>query len=166
MSAASVTVGSIQVRLRIDDRDAGEHVLHVDPVAEGRSGRGELDAGVHALRLVGIGRDVHGDAVPGLDEVAHGVGQVQLTLGVDGLQPVERRPEQIGPEDVDRGVRLADRELLGGRIGGLDDRLEVAAGAADDPAVAADVGGDEREDGRAPPPETGASRAGPRGAPS
>ena len=102
--------------------------------------------------------------MPGADEVAHGVGQVELALRVDGLQPVERGPEQLGPEDVDRGVRLADRELLGRRVGRLDDRLEVAVGAADDPAVAADVGGDEREHGRAGGPATGASRSAPRAA--
>ena len=136
-------------RRRVDDRDTGEHVRGVDPVAERGGGGGELDARVDALRLVGVGRDVDDDAVAGIDEVAHGVGQVQLALCVDGLQPVERRPEQIGPEDVDRRVRLADRELLRRRVARLDDRLEVAVGAADDPPVAADVGGDEREDGRA-----------------
>ena len=134
---------------RIDDRDAGEHVRVVDPVAQHGGRGGELDARVDALGLVGIGSDVDDDAVAGADEIAHGVRQVQLALGVGGLETAERRPEQIGLEDVDRGVRLADRELLGRRVACLDDRLEVAVGVADDPAVAPDVVGDERENGGA-----------------
>ena len=52
---------------------------------------------------------------PCADEVAHGVGQVQLPLDVRRLETVERRPEEITAEDVDRRVRLFDRELLGRR---------------------------------------------------
>ena len=40
------------------------------------------------------------DAVAGSDEVAHGVGQVQLPLSVGGLQASQRWPEQIRSEDV------------------------------------------------------------------
>ena len=50
--------------------------------------------------------------LPAGDDVADGVGQVELALRVVRLQPVERRPERLGAEDVDGGVRLADRELL------------------------------------------------------
>ena len=120
----------------------------VDPVAQRAAGGRQLDPRVDTLRLAGIRRDVDGNTVPCVDEVAHGVGQVQLALRVARLQPVERRPQQIGPEDVDRRVHLADRELLGGRVDGLDDRLEVAVGVADDAAVAPDVGRHEREHGR------------------
>ena len=159
MSASSVTVGSIQVVEGIDDRDPGKHVRDVDPIAE-RGGRGgELDARVDAFRLTGVIRDVNCNAVPGADEIAHGVGQVQLALCIDGLQPVERGPEQIRPEDVDRGVRLADRELLGRRVGRLDDRLEVAVGATDDSAVAADVARERTRARLRPRPATGASRS-------
>ena len=35
--------------------------------------------------------------MPGRDEIAHGIGQVELALGVDGLQAPERRPEQVAP---------------------------------------------------------------------
>ena len=130
-------------------RDAGEHVRDVDPVAQRRGGGGELDACVDALGLAGIVRDVDGDPVAVLHEVAHGVGQVQLSLGVGRLEAVERRPEEIASEDVDRRVRLSDRELLRRRVTRLDDRLEVAVRAAHDPPVAPDVGRDEREHGRA-----------------
>ena len=73
-------------RRGIDDRDAGEHVGGVDPIAQRGRGGGELDPRVDALGLVGVVRDVHGDAVAAADEIAHGVGQVQLALGVDGLR--------------------------------------------------------------------------------
>ena len=64
-------------------------------------------------------------------------------------------------EDVDRRVRLADRELLRRRVGRLDDRLEIAVAVANDAAVAADVGGHEREDGRARSPATMGLEQGP-----
>ena len=71
-------------------------------------GRSELDARVDALGLTCVRRNVDGNRVPGCNEVADGVGQVQLTLRIDRLQPVERRPEELGAEDVDRRVRLVD----------------------------------------------------------
>ena len=75
------------------------------------------------------------------DEVADGVGQVELALGVVRLEPVERRPEQVAAEDVDRGIALAERELLGRRVSRLDDRLDRTVSAADDAAVGAGIGG-------------------------
>ena len=88
------------------------------------------------------------DALAAVDEVADGVGQVELALGVVRLEPLERRPEQVGAEDVDRGVALLERELLGRRVDGLDDRLDGSVGAANDAAVGASVRGLEREHGR------------------
>ena len=112
-SDSSVTVGSIQVVGWIDDRDAGEHVRHIDPITERRRRGRELHARIDALCFSGIVGDVHRDEMPGRHEIAHGICQIQLALRVDRLKPVERGPEQLGLEDVDRGVRLADRELLG-----------------------------------------------------
>ena len=88
-----------------------------------------------------------GNRVPGCDEVADGVGQVQLTLGIDRLQPVESRPQELGAEDVDRRVRLVDPSCSGRGVDGLDDRLEMPAGVPDDSTVAPDVGGNEGEHG-------------------
>ena len=100
-------------RRRIDERDAGEHVALVDAVADHVGGSGELDAGVHALGLARVGRDVRGHGLAVLDEEAHGVGEVELALCVLRLEPLERRPEEVGANDVDRGVHLVDLELLG-----------------------------------------------------
>ena len=56
---------------------------------------GELDARVHALGLERIGRDVRDDALAAADEVADGVGEVELALGVVRLEPLERGPEPL-----------------------------------------------------------------------
>ena len=130
------------------DRHAGVHVRKVDPVAKRSSGGGELGAGVHALGLAGVGGEMSDDALPAAHEIADGVGQVELALGVVRLEPVERRPEQVGPEDVDRRVALAQLELLGRRVSGLHDRLDGAVARANDPAVRAHVLRLEGEDGR------------------
>jgi len=90
---------------------------------------------------------VHRDGLAASDQVAHGVGQVELALGVLRLEPLERRPELRRLEDVDRGVDLADRQLLVARVACLDDRLQGAVAVADDPAVGACLGGLEREHG-------------------
>ena len=120
----------------------------VDPLAErGRCG-GELDARVDALGLGRIGGDVGDDPLAARDEIAHGVGEVELALDVVRLEPVERRPEQVAAEDVDRGVALLDLQLLGRGVAGLDDPLDRAVGPADDAAVRTGVVGHEGEDGR------------------
>ncbi len=91
---------------------------------------------------------MHGDGVTVLDEEADRVGQVELALGVLRLEAVEHGPELLAAEDVDRGVDLADLQLLSGRVGRLDDRAQVTVAVADDAAVRARVGGREREYGR------------------
>ena len=78
----------------------------------------------------------------GGDEIAHGIGQIELALGVGGLQPVERRPEQVAPgrrrsRSSPRRSRAAP--AMRPRASTID--FEVAAGVADDPAVAPDVVG-------------------------
>ena len=80
----------------------------VDPVAKGRPGGSELGTRVHSFRLGRVGGDVRHDADSATDKVADGIGQVELALGVVRLEPVERGPEHVGPEDVDRGVALAE----------------------------------------------------------
>ena len=135
-------------RRRVDDRRAGQHVAEVDPVAQHGRGRCELGARVDALGLGRVGGHVHGDGLAGCDEVAHGVGQVELALGVLRGQAFERRPELGRLEDVDRGVDLSDPELLLARVARLDDRLQRAVAVADDAAVGARVGRLEGEHGR------------------
>ena len=67
---------------RVDDRHAGEHVGGVDPVPERGGGCGKLDARVDALRLVGVVRDMDGDALACAGEVAHDVREIQLALRI------------------------------------------------------------------------------------
>jgi hypothetical protein len=123
-------------------------VSRVDPVAE-RGGRGgELHPRVDALRLGGVRRDVDTDQFSAVDDAPYRIGEVELALGVHGGEGVERGPERVGAEDVDRRVRLADPELLRRGVGRLDDRDEAAVAVPHDPTVAADVVGDEREHGR------------------
>ncbi len=74
------------------------------------------------------------------DEQPDRVGHVQLALRVVALEPLERRPELLRREDVDPGVELAERTLLGTRIGRLDDTGQPTALVAHDPSVAASVG--------------------------
>ena len=64
------------------------------------------------------------------------------------LEPVERRPEQVGSEDVDRGVALAQLELLGVASPASTIASTVPSGRADDASVRAHVVRLEGEDGR------------------
>ena len=84
VSCSSRTVGSIHV-VRVDDGDPVEHVRGEDAVAQHGGGRRELEPGVHALRLGRIACKVHRDLLPGGRKLAHGVGEVELPLGVGGV---------------------------------------------------------------------------------
>ena len=134
--------------VRVDDRDAGEHVRVVDPVAQDGGDLGELDARVDSLRLDGIRREVHGDRLAVLDEEADGVGDVELALRVVRLKSLERAPQLVRAEHVDAGVDLADFELVRRRVAGLDDAGEAAVVVADDSPVRARIRRLEGEDGR------------------
>ena len=113
-------VGLDPGRRGIVDRHAGEHVSQVDAVAQDTSGIGKLGPRIDT-RPRTTRRRCDGDLVAVSDEQADRVGQVDLALGVVRLDPVERRPELLGAEHVDRGVRLLELELRRGRIAGLDD---------------------------------------------
>src|SRR5207249_6624446 len=56
-------------------------------------------------------------------------------------EPLEHGPELLGPEEVNARVDLAERELAGRGVSGLDDAREPPVAAADDPAVRAEVAG-------------------------
>ena len=135
-------------RPRIDDRHAREHVLRVDPVAELPGDERELDARVDALHLPRDGCGVDGDRLAVGDEQAERVGHVELALRVVRLERREHGPETVGAKDVDAGVDLAERELLGRRVRRLDDAREPAVRVANDAAVRARVLRLEGEHGR------------------
>ncbi len=120
------------------NRDAGEHVLEVDPVAKDGGRGGELGARVHT-DLERLRGELHGYRLARLDEEPDRVGQVELALGVLRLDPVEGRPERVAAEHIDRGVGLTDRELGGRRVARLDDPLEPASVPPHEPAVVARV---------------------------
>ena len=80
--------------------------------------------------------------------MAHRVGEVELALGVVGVEVREAFPERVGVEGVDGGVHLAHGELLRRRVARLDDRAQPPGLVADDPAVGARLVRLEREDGR------------------
>ena len=132
----------------VDDRDAREHVRGVDAVAQPRGNRRELGARVDAVGLERILRALDRARLPVADEDAERVGDVELALRVVRRQPFERRPELRRVEDVDAGVDLAERELLGRGVARLDDPREPAVRVPHDPAVCRGVGRLEGEDGR------------------
>ena len=126
----------------------GEHVRLVDAVAQRGGGRCELGARVDSLDLARIVGDVHRNRLAVLHEEADCVGEVELALRVLRLQPLERGPELLAGEDVDRRVDLAELELVRHGVGRLDDAREPAVPVADDASVLPRVGRLEREDGR------------------
>ncbi len=79
------------------------------------------------------------DALTGLDEHRDRIGEIELTLDVLRLEPLERRPQCVRPERVDRRVDLVDLELFGRRIRALDDTNDRPAGVSHDAAVEARI---------------------------
>ena len=115
-------VGLDPGRLRVDDRDAGEHVRLVDAVAK-RSGRvGELGARVHALGLGGIGGDVRGDTLAVVDEMRARRRSGRARPARLRRRAGRARARAVGVEDVDRRVDLVrSASSLRRRVAGLDD---------------------------------------------
>ncbi len=94
---------------RIDDRDPGEHVLAVDPLAQRRPRGGELDPRVDALRLGRVRSLVDDDATPGLDDPAH----VLVLLGRQADHEVELHAVPAAREDaLGRGHELLFGDVL------------------------------------------------------
>jgi hypothetical protein len=79
--------------------------------------------------------------------VPHGVGEVELALRIGRIEPVERRPQRLATEDVDRRVDFVERELLRRCVCRLDDGPDAAVVAADDPSVGAGIFPAEGEHG-------------------
>ena len=119
----------------------------VDSVAQLCGRRRQLGAGVDPDLHVVV-RLEDGDRVARADELADGVGEVELALAVLGPEPLERRPKLPGVENVDRRVDLGDRALLVACVAGLDDFLEAPVAASDDPPVVAGVVALEGKDRR------------------
>ena len=133
-------------RRRIDDRRTGQHVRLVDAIAQHCGCDGKLRASVDSQRCEGVGADPGRGSPAGGDDVRDRVGQVELALGVVRIELLERVPQRAGLEHVDRRVHLPDRALGLGSVLVLDDRLDRAVGAPDDPAVRKHCVGHERED--------------------
>ena len=78
---------------------------------------------------VAIGDEVRVDRLAGLDQLRQHVRQVQLALGVVGVDLAERGEQARAVERVHARVDLADLELLGRRVAlglDLDDAFHVA----------------------------------------
>src|SRR2546423_819670 len=114
--------------------------------AQRRLDLGELGAVVDAGGLVGIVGNDADDGVSRLPEDADRVGQVVLALRVLGTQTAERGCQQPAPEAVDRRVDLADLELVGSRVGVLDDVVDAAVLVANDTPVSGGWMEDRSED--------------------
>ena len=103
-------------RGRIDDGDAGEHVRVEDAVAQERGDAARSTRVFTPSASSGSSAATVATGRPVGDEVADGVRQVELALGVVGVEPRRGRAQSAAArEDVDRRVQLADRELLGAR---------------------------------------------------
>ena len=91
------------------------------------------------------------DAVAGVGQHLHDVGEVVLALRVVGLHHAQRRRQQAAPEAEDAGVDLVDLELVGRRVAVLDDAGDALVLAhPHDAAVAGGVvepGGEDRARG-------------------
>ena len=134
-----------------DDRDPGGGEPVEDTLLRDRADLGELAAVVHADREVGVGDLVGGHARAGAAQYGQDVREVALALGGVGPDLRQRVTERGAVEDDEPGVDLVDEQLFGGGVAGhlgLDDPLDVAVSAADDPAVPRRVGQAHRCDGR------------------
>ena len=140
VSLPIVTVASMRVEARVDDRHPGEHVPLVDAPLRDGVRVGEVDPVVHAVREVGVLDLVGRDEPACLAHRRQDVGQVQLALGVVGVQAPERVDQRGRVERVDAGVDLADLELLRRRVArglGLGDAQHGAVRVADHAPVGA-----------------------------
>ena len=100
----------------------------------------EVDAVVDAVREVGVADRVRRHHAAGLAHGGQHVGQVELALGVVGVERRERGDQRAAVERVDAGVDLADLQLLGGRVAGrlgLGHAQDRAVAVADDAPVGA-----------------------------
>jgi hypothetical protein len=136
---------------RVVDRDPRPHVGDHDPPARLIARPSEIGAVVHPEVHARIGRAVGGDAQPPLAEQGEHVAEVILALGVVVGDPGEGVGERLGVECVGARVDLPDRELLRGRVAGclgLDDPLDVALRAPDNPPIGARIVHLSRHHGR------------------
>ena len=138
-SGSISTVASTYVRVGVDHRDAVAHPAPVDAGPQLGFGVGELGAVVDHDRFARILGGERDHLVAGGAQHGHRVGQVVLALRVLGAQPAQRRREQVAAEAVDRRVDLVDLELLGRRVGVLDDAGDAIVLVAHDAAEAGRV---------------------------
>lgn len=106
---------------------------------EDAGGRGHLHPVVDAGDLGGVHQPRAVHRVPALAREFQHIGQVQLVLGVGGGEAADHGAQHGRVENVDAGVDLGERGLLGRRVGVFDDLEHVAVGVADDAAVAVRV---------------------------
>ena len=96
-------------------------MLLVDPVAELGRCHSQLCSRVYTFGFHWPPSIVDDDRPAFGDEHADRVGEVELTLHVVRLEPVEHGPEAVRTKDIDRGVDLSNGELLGRCVARLDD---------------------------------------------
>ena len=102
-------------------------------------------------RRIGVGVGDHVSAV-GAQDLDH-IGQVQLTLSIVGVEPLECRPQRCGVEGEDSGADLGSRQLRAVGVSHLDDPFEVTIGRSDDaPERLTDLVGADRARSRSPAP--------------
>ncbi|VXC06974.1 hypothetical protein NOCARDAX2BIS_400209 [Nocardioides sp. AX2bis] len=138
-------VGVDPGRPRVDDRHAGTHPALEDAAVELAPDLGQLHPVVGALGLAHVGDRVGAGVQARLAGQADQVGEVVLALGVVVAQPRQRLEEEVGVEGQDPGVDLGDLALGGRGVLLLDDRLDLAVGVAQHPAVPRRVGHPPRE---------------------
>jgi hypothetical protein len=139
---ADLDRGVDQRARRIDDRHAGALVRLVDaPLGEAGHVR-EVHTVVDAEREIDLGERVGLDEASRRRQDGQHAGQVQLALGVVGVELGQRGQQLAALEQVEAGVDLPDRELLRGRVAGglrLGHALDRAGGVAHHASVAGGV---------------------------
>jgi hypothetical protein len=134
-------------RRGIDDRDTGGHHAVQRALAHARFGSRKLGARVHPERFVGVGKHQALDAAAVADCELDDRGQVELALRVAIVDALEELPEQSRVEQVHTGVAFTDRELVGRRVGHLDDPGDPSLAVAHHDPGHVDLCGEQHEVG-------------------
>jgi hypothetical protein len=150
VGADRADVGVDVGRGRSGHRHPGPHERLVDPSARGGVDRRQIDAVVDARDLLERRVDRGGATAAGGPR--HQIGQVQLALGVVGLEGRQVATQVAQAHRVEAGVGVLDRPLGLAGVGVLDDALQHAGGVADQATVGHGPighGRQERQAGRA-----------------
>ena len=138
--AAEPRVSSEEHGFRCDQRGPLGHRGTAQPVLHQRLGLGQTGAGVDAYQLIDRQFD-HAACEPAPPRDRDNVGQVELALRVVAIETLHKIAGVPRRDRHDAAVDQPDSALFGGGVRGLDDALERAVRAQDEPSVSTGIGG-------------------------